>query len=114
MSGVRRIAFGEARVAADAIGSLADVYRLALRSCAWKHSVDKHLTPLCGFDFACILQPSGNGGYARLTQAKIPKALRAYHEIQSLSDYIVKPFAHSTGGREHLLTGTLECPALSG
>ena len=48
VSGVRRITFGEARVAADAIGSLADVYRLALRSCAWKQSVDKYPTPLCG------------------------------------------------------------------
>ena len=31
----------EARVAADAIGLLAYVYRLALRSCAWKQSDGK-------------------------------------------------------------------------
>ena len=54
----------EARVAADAIGSLAVVYRSALRSCAWKQSINKHLTPLCGFDFDYISYTLGNGGYA--------------------------------------------------
>ena len=64
----------EARVAADAIGILADGCRKALRSCAWKHSVDKHPTPLCGYDCVCILQTSGNGGYARLTRGYPPKS----------------------------------------
>ena len=69
----------EARVAADAIGLLADVFRMALRSCARKYFVNKHPTPLCGFLVQNVDKPSGNGGYARLTRAKIPIALRAYH-----------------------------------
>ena len=68
VSGVWTLAFGEARVAADAIGSLADIYRSALRSCAWKQSINKHPTPLCGIDFDYISYTLGNGGYARLTQ----------------------------------------------
>ena len=75
VSGVRRIAFGEARVAADAIGSLADVYRLVLRSCASTNILRRY----AALWYKTLTKPRVTAATRASPEANLQKALRAYH-----------------------------------
>ena len=72
-------------LAADAIGSLADVCRSALRSCAWKQSVDNILRRYAASILIVDYSPRVTAATRASPEANLQKALRAYLWLQSLS-----------------------------